>query len=78
MDPRSKKNFNDLERHVELARDLKFDNLVFSLDLHGWGNDDLLKRNLAITVNEQLTVERVDSLLRLADDCGGKTSLLEC
>ena len=67
-----RENFNDLERHVELARDLKFDNLVFSLDLHGWGNDDLLKRNLAITVNEQLTVERVDSLLRLADDCGVK------
>ena len=40
-----KGNVRDLESHVYLAARLGFRNLVFSLQLHGWGDDQLEARN---------------------------------
>jgi pyrroloquinoline quinone biosynthesis protein E len=40
-------NARDLGRHVRLAKELGFRNLVFSLQLHGWGDERLAERNRA-------------------------------
>lgn len=40
-----KGNYKNLARHVPLAAKLGFKNLVFSLQLHGWGDDQLEERN---------------------------------
>ena len=38
-------NAHNLPAHVTLARQLGFKHLVFSLSLHGWGNEELQKQN---------------------------------
>lgn len=38
-------NIANLTRHVDLAAELGFQHLVFSTQLHGWGHDDLARRN---------------------------------
>jgi MoaA/NifB/PqqE/SkfB family radical SAM enzyme len=40
-----KGNVHKLGDHVRLAKELGFKNLVFSLQLHGWGDDGLEERN---------------------------------
>lgn len=40
-----KGNYKNLPQHVPLAAKLGFRNLVFSLQMHGWGDDDLEVRN---------------------------------
>src|SRR3990167_4302368 len=40
-----KANYENLEKHVLLSARLGFRNLVFSLQLHGWGDPDLERRN---------------------------------
>ena len=40
-----KGNVHKLGDHVRIAKDWGFKNLVFSLQLHGWGDDDLEKVN---------------------------------
>ena len=40
-------NYKNLAAHVSLAKSLGFRNLVFSLQLHGWGDTDLEARNKA-------------------------------
>lgn len=65
-----KDNFDFLERHLELAKELNFKNVVFSLNLHGWGDADLLDRNRLVTVDDLMTIERVDSLLKLSKSLG--------
>src|SRR5262245_57850993 len=48
-----KLNVRDLARHVSLAAELGFRHLVFSLQLHGWGHDELAERN----AGEQVAVD---------------------
>lgn len=43
-------NYPHLYDHVKLAADLGFKHLVFSLALHGWGNDALEQRNAGVQV----------------------------
>jgi len=42
-------NCANLPKHVALAYELGFKHLVFSLDLHGWGNESLEKRYKSVT-----------------------------
>lgn len=58
-----KGNVQNLESHVLLAARLGFRNLVFSLQLHGWGDVDLEKRNKAEMV--EVGRERLDALVSL-------------
>lgn len=44
-------NHRDLYEHVSLAADLGFENCVFSLQLHGWGNNALSARNAGVQVS---------------------------
>jgi len=62
-----KDNFDFLESHLNLARELNFKNVVFSLNLHGWGDADLLERNRLVTVDDLMTVERMESLVKLSN-----------
>ena len=54
-------NVANLERHVSLARELGFRNLVFSLQLHGWGDGELEKRNKAEMA--EVSYERCQGLI---------------
>lgn len=48
-------NFRNLPAHVDLGKEMGFNQCVFSLNLHGWGHEPLAKRNAAVTVDQKLT-----------------------
>jgi len=47
-------NYRRMGEHVALAQDLGFRHLVFSLNLHGWGDPALEARNRKVTVDARL------------------------
>lgn len=57
------KNYRRLPELVELGAEMGFSFLNFSLNLHGWANDDLAKKNKAATVEDQLTPELLNGLI---------------
>ena len=67
-----KGNVRNLEEHVYHAAWLGFRNLVFSLQLHGWGDNDLESRNRA----EMAVVERarLEGLVALGKTQGVRVS----
>jgi pyrroloquinoline quinone biosynthesis protein E len=67
-----KGNVRNLEEHVHLAARLGFRNLVFSLQLHGWGDADLEERNRAEMV--QVGRERLEALVSHGKTLGVRVS----
>ena len=65
-------NVGDLEDHVALAKKLGFKNLVFSLQLHGWGDGELEVRNKAEMVH--VSEGRCEALMELGRFHGVKVS----
>ena len=65
-------NYENLEEHVLLARRMGFRNLVFSLNMHGWADSDLEKRNNAEEV--VLSEDTLRSLMDLGDHVDIKVS----
>jgi pyrroloquinoline quinone biosynthesis protein E len=66
--PRSKmwtlvqaRNAHNLKAHVRLAADIGFKHLVFSLSMHGWGDDVLAKQNDAASF--ELTPHELQELI---------------
>ncbi len=55
-------NVNRLNAHVRLAAELGFKHLVFSLQMHGWADEALEKRNRAqmVTLDEMYLARLVD------------------
>jgi pyrroloquinoline quinone biosynthesis protein E len=60
-------NYKYLDKFVELANDLNFKHLVFSLNLHGWGNDELAIRNKSVTVENVIEYEYLESLIKIGE-----------
>ncbi len=67
-----KGNRHKLDEHVRLAKDLGFKNLVFSLQLHGWGDDELEVRNKSREV--KLSHDYLMSLVQLGKKEGVKVA----
>ena len=67
-----KGNVRDLEDHVTLAARLGFRNLVFSLQLHGWGDQGLEERNKAEMVH--VSEARCEALMELGRFHGVRVS----
>jgi pyrroloquinoline quinone biosynthesis protein E len=67
-----KANYQNLESHVYVAARLGFRNLVFSLQLHGWGDSDLEARNKAEMV--ELDEARLQKLVEIGKDQGVRVS----
>lgn len=65
-------NYRKLPALVELASKMGFQNVIFSLNLHGWGNADLAERNRAVTVEERLDPEYLRGLIRQGESLGIK------
>jgi len=63
-----KANYKNLESHVYVAARLGFRNLVFSLQLHGWGDAELEARNKSEMV--ELDEARLQNLVTLGKDQG--------
>lgn len=63
-----KGNVHNLESHVYLAAKCGFRSLVFSMQLHGWGDEDLEQRNKGEMV--PLSEERLLGLVELGKDLG--------
>jgi len=61
-------NEERIEGHVKLAADLGFKHLVFSTQLHGWGNDALAERNAMQQVS--IDVARAHGLVSLGQVAG--------
>lgn len=71
--PRSKmwtlvqaRNAHNLKAHVKLAAELGFKHLIFSLSLHGWGDDALAKQNDAASF--ELTGHELKELIAEGDE----------
>ncbi len=56
-------NVDQLEALVDLAKEAGFTNMVFSLDMHGWADDDLMARNRDQMVEDNIDVERLFALI---------------
>ena len=67
-----KENANNLEFHVPLACSLGFEQLVFSMQMHGWGNDKLAIRNADSMV--LVPKERLRELVAAGEDIGVRVS----
>jgi pyrroloquinoline quinone biosynthesis protein E len=67
-----KANHKNLRAHVRLAKDLGFQHLVFSTQLHGWGNDALAERNKAEMV--ELDSSMLWGLVNLGSALGVKVA----
>lgn len=63
-----KGNVENLEEHVSLAARLWFRNLVYSLQLHGWGDPDLESRNRAEEV--EIDLARCERLVQAGKQAG--------
>lgn len=67
-----KSNYADLHNHVYIGADLGFKNVVFSLSLHGWGNEELEKRNSSVEVKPDY--EYLNSLVEWGKVLGVRVS----
>lgn len=67
-------NYRRLTEHVILAQDVGFKHLVFSLNLHGWGDPDLEARNKDVTVDDRLPDEALWRLVDLGKKCNVRVS----
>lgn len=65
-------NYERLEEHVHLAKKLGFKNLVFSLQLHGWGDGLLEARNRAEMV--EVDPQRLEALVSTGKGLGVRVS----
>ena len=66
------KNYQQLRDHVKLASEMGFSFVVFSLNLHGWGNDDLAAKNKSVTVEHKLSQAYLTELIELGSSLGIK------
>ena len=69
-----KANVDHLAHHVRLAKKLGFSNCVFSLNLHGWGNEALAARNKSVQADHTLTTPYCLGLVALGQDLGVRVS----
>lgn len=67
-------NYRRLDEHVALAKDLGFKHLVFSLNLHGWGDPKLEAKNKSVTVDYKLSQEWLWSLVEQGAKDGVRVS----
>jgi pyrroloquinoline quinone biosynthesis protein E len=58
-----RKNVHQLEALVDLAKEAGFANMVFSLDMHGWANDEMFARNREEMVEETIDIDRLFGLI---------------
>ena len=65
-----KANVNQLEMLVDLAGDLGFLSLVFSLNLTDWGIDDWRTRNNEVNVQDRLVADNLRSLIGRGEKLG--------
>lgn len=63
-------NYRNLPSHLLLAKEIGFKNVVFSLNLHGWGSEALLQVNQRVTVDQRMTKQYVQELLDQAKSLG--------
>lgn len=67
-------NYRRLDEHVVLAQDVGFKHLVFSLNLHGWGDPALEARNKGVTVDDRLSDNALWRLVDLGKKCNVRVS----
>ena len=58
-----RKNVHQLEALVDIAKEAGFANMVFSLDMHGWADDELFARNREQMVEETIDIGRLFGLI---------------
>ena len=63
-------NVHELAALVDLAHELGFQSMVFSLDLTDWGQDGWRAANRAVTVDHMLTGELVERLTKQSRELG--------
>ncbi len=68
------KNFQQLMELVELSAEMGFAHHVFSLNLHGWGHEDLEERNRRKIVEDRLSPDFLMSLIERGKLLGVRVS----
>jgi pyrroloquinoline quinone biosynthesis protein E len=69
-----KENYKSLDSFVRLAKALNFKHLIFSLNLHGWGDNQLAIRNRSVSAEDFLDVNYLESLVDLGTEEGLRVS----
>ena len=65
-----KDNCHQLPEIVDVIGEMGFPGLAFSLNLHGWGHDELLEKNRARTVEDTLDPDELHKLVARAEKYG--------
>jgi len=65
-----KSNRHQLYQFIELAKQMEFRRLTFSLSLNGWGQEPWEESNSELKLGSNLTVEEEEKICRLGEDCG--------
>lgn len=63
-------NLDELSALVELARELNFKSMVFSLNLTDWGQENWNQYNRAVTVDHMITRDLADQLMQRSHQLG--------
>ena len=61
-----KDNVQELEKFISFAYETGFKHLVFSLDMHGWGDKNLESKNKEM-INYKITYEKLINLVELGN-----------
>ena len=65
-----KDNVHQLHDLLDLAYEMKFKHVVFTLDITGFGNKDVYDRNLGLSVESLINDSLLDSLIKKGSDLG--------
>lgn len=65
-------NYQKLPELVELSAELGFSQYILSLNLHGWGHEDLLRKNKDASVEHKLSLESLMKLIERGKSLGVK------
>ncbi len=69
-----KDNVDELSELVELSHKLGFNSMVFSLDLHGWGQEDLVEHAKEVNVEKKIEVCQAYDLIDKGQKLGVKVA----
>ena len=67
-------NWRNLPAHVKLSAACGFRQLVFSLNLHGWGDPVLAEKNKTVCVDSEIGAAQLQQLVMLGQESGVRVS----
>jgi len=70
-----KDNLNQLFDLLDLAKEMKFKHVVFTLDITGFGSNDVFSRNKKFIIDKSIDPTLLNNLVLKGEECGIKVSV---